>query len=231
MHTVDSNRRRADREVAALIPELRARAMRLCHDAALADDVVQDTLERALRFDHQYERGTNLRAWALQILFSVFVTGWRRRRRDRKAVERLGGDPDAWTVPAPYARPDQGPGSLTRSTRRELDTLPEGFRAVVVLVDLEERSYRDAARELRVPVGTVMSRLHRGRKLLKAALFADPGAIPSAGIVAVREYGSSSPPAGSLGLDENRSLFATDAVSGDPHGFQGTSGTPAWAFA
>jgi RNA polymerase sigma-70 factor (ECF subfamily) len=151
-----------------LIPELRARAMRLCGDRAAADDVVQDAVERAMRFAEQYERGTNLRAWAFQILFSVFVTRWRRRRRERNALENLASDPCAWTLPAGFPSPDAGPGALTPSTRRKLEALPEGFRAVVVLVDLEQRSYRDAARELGVPVGTVMSRLHRGRRLLAA---------------------------------------------------------------
>ena len=154
--------------LAALVPELRARALRLCGDPASADDVVQDTVERALRFAYQYHRGTNLRAWAMQILFSVFVTRWRRRRRDRAAVEKLGVDPCAWTEPAGFARPDAG--SLTRATRRKLDALPEGFRAVIVMVDLEERTYREAARALGVPVGTVMSRLHRGRRLLARQL-------------------------------------------------------------
>jgi RNA polymerase sigma-70 factor (ECF subfamily) len=150
----------------ALLPDLRARSKRLCADAATADDVVQDTIERALRFEHRYERGTNLRSWAYQVLFSVFVTRWRRRARDRRAVERLAGDPHAWTVPEAFIPPDAGHGALTPSTRRKLDALPEGFRAVIAIVDLEERSYRDAAQELGVPVGTVMSRLHRARKLL-----------------------------------------------------------------
>jgi RNA polymerase sigma-70 factor (ECF subfamily) len=156
----------------ALVPDLQSRAFRLCGDAAAADDVVQDTVERALRFGAQYERGTNLRAWAFQILFSVFVTRWRRGRRERKALEQLAIDPHAWTAPAAFTAPDAGPGAITKSTRRKLDALPAGFRAVVVMVDLEERSYRDAARELGVPVGTVMSRLHRGRKLLAAQVVA-----------------------------------------------------------
>jgi RNA polymerase sigma-70 factor (ECF subfamily) len=154
----------------ALVPELRARALRLCGDRATADDVVQDTIERALRFADQYERGTNLRAWSCQVLFSVFVTRWRRRRRERTALEKLAVDPCAWTVPTSFVAPDAGRGSLTPSTQRKLDALPEGFRAVVVMVDIEQRSYRDAARELGVPVGTVMSRLHRGRKLLAAQM-------------------------------------------------------------
>jgi RNA polymerase sigma-70 factor (ECF subfamily) len=158
--------------LAALIPELRGRAIRLRGDPAAADDLVQDTIERALRFHHQYERGSNLRAWVFQILFSVFVSGWRRRGRERKAVEHLANDPCAWTVPSAFAPPDAGDGALTRSTRSKLDSLPVWFRAVVVLVDLEQLSYRDAARELGVPVGTVMSRLHRGRKLLAAQMSA-----------------------------------------------------------
>jgi RNA polymerase sigma-70 factor (ECF subfamily) len=154
----------------ALVPELRARALRLSGNPALADDIAQDALERALRFASQYQRGTNLRAWALQIVFSVFVTRWRRRRRERVALEQLAADPCAWTVPAGFPAPDAGDHALTPSTVRKLDALPEGFRAVIVLVDLERHTYRDAARELGVPVGTVMSRLHRGRKLLAAQI-------------------------------------------------------------
>ena len=154
----------------ALIPELRARALRLCGEKATADDVVQDSIERALRFADQYERGTNLRAWAFQILFSVFVTRWRRRRRERNALENLATDPCAWTIPVGFVAPDRGPGALTASTQRKLDALPDGFRAVIVMVDIEQRSYREAARELGVPVGTVMSRLHRARKLLAAQM-------------------------------------------------------------
>jgi RNA polymerase sigma-70 factor (ECF subfamily) len=172
--SLDSRRGRDDTQVraglVALIPQLRARALRLCGDAATADDVVQDTIERALRFSYQYERGTNLRAWALQVLFTVFVTRWRRRRRERQAVARLAGDPFAWTVPDPFGSPDRGAGAMSAATRRSLDALPEGFRAAVILVDLEERTYLDAAETLGVPVGTVMSRLHRGRKLLAAKM-------------------------------------------------------------
>jgi RNA polymerase sigma-70 factor (ECF subfamily) len=149
-----------------LVPQLRVRALRLCGDGPTADDVVQDTIERALRFSHQYERGTNLRAWAQQVLFSVFVTRWRRRRRERGALGHLASDPCAWTVPIRFVAPDAGEGAMMASTRRTLEALPAGFRAVIILVDLEQRSYIDAAGALGVPVGTVMSRLHRGRKLL-----------------------------------------------------------------
>jgi RNA polymerase sigma-70 factor, ECF subfamily len=161
-----------------LLPDLRGRAMRLAANRAQADDLVQDTVERALRFAAQYEQGTNLRAWAYQILFSVFVTRYRRQRRERKALRWLATDPCAWTQPSRFAPPDAC-GGLTPSTKEAMKTLPEGFRAVVMLVDLGQRSYREAANELGLPVGTVMSRLHRGRKLLASCLSQSPAVASS----------------------------------------------------
>jgi RNA polymerase sigma-70 factor, ECF subfamily len=155
-----------------LVPELRGRACRLAGDPATAEDIVQDTVERALRFAAQYERGTNLRAWVYQILFSVFVTRYRRTRREKNALRSLSLDPCAWTMPERFAPPEAGT-SLSPTTRGKLDALPETFRSVLELVDLAELTYREAATELGVPVGTVMSRLHRGRKLL-ASQMAEP---------------------------------------------------------
>jgi RNA polymerase sigma-70 factor (ECF subfamily) len=157
-----------DQSLVRILPELRGRALRLTGNAAIADDLVQDTVERALRFRAQYELGSNLRAWAYQILFSVFVTRYRRSRREKNALRDLTTDPNAWTKPAPKPAPS-GFG-LTRVTQKKLDAMPATFRSVIELVDLEERSYREAAECLGVPVGTVMSRLHRGRKLLAAEL-------------------------------------------------------------
>jgi RNA polymerase sigma-70 factor (ECF subfamily) len=153
------------RGLVSLVPELRGRAYRLAADATVAEDIVQDTIERALKFAAQYERGTNLRAWVYQILFSVFVTRYRRTRREKNALKILASDPCAWTLPERFVAPDAAI-SLTATTRGKLDKLPETFRAVLTLVDLDELTYREAATELGVPVGTVMSRLHRGRKLL-----------------------------------------------------------------
>jgi len=151
-----------------LLPELRGRALRLCNNASTADDLVQDTIERALRFRKQYELGTNLRAWAYQILFSVFVTRYRRSRREKNAMRDLTTDPNAWTRPTRDPLPNEF--GLTRTTRTKLDAMPDTFRSVIELVDLEERTYREAADVLQIPVGTVMSRLHRGRKILAEQL-------------------------------------------------------------
>lgn len=151
-----------------LHPELRGRALRLCGDPAAAADLAQDAVERALRFRAQYELGTNLRAWAYQILFSVFVTRYRRCRREKNALRELRADPNAWTRPTDAPAP--AAFGLTRKTRSKLDAIPDPFRAVIEIVDLEEQSYREAAERLSIPVGTVMSRLHRGRKLLAEGL-------------------------------------------------------------
>jgi RNA polymerase sigma-70 factor (ECF subfamily) len=152
-----------------LVSELRGRACRLCGDPTTAEDLVQDTIERALKFSKQYERGTNLRAWVYQILFSVFITRYRRSRREKNALRVLGSDPCAWTVPERFAGPEAST-PLTSKTKTTLDALPESFRVVLQLVDLDDLTYREAADSLGVPVGTVMSRLHRGRKLLASQL-------------------------------------------------------------
>ncbi|HYQ45889.1 MAG TPA: RNA polymerase sigma factor [Polyangiaceae bacterium] len=155
-----------------LLPGLNARALALCKRPSEASDLVQDTLLRALCFESGYERDSNLRGWLQQILFSVFITRCRKSARERRALNNLAGDPCAWTQPEapPVVRQ-----SLTRPVSRALDALPTQFSAVVRLVDLEERSYKDAAVQLSVPVGTVMSRLFRGRRLLAEAL-AEPRA-------------------------------------------------------
>ena len=148
--------------LAAMAPELFGRALRMARSGAAAEDLVQDTIERAIRFEGHYTPGTNLRAWVHQILFSVFVTKCRRARRERNALEVLSTDPCAWTSQDPLADMTE----LSPPLARALDSIPKSFRDVVVLVDLEEMSYKDAASRLGVPVGTVMSRLFRGRRLL-----------------------------------------------------------------
>ncbi len=152
-----------------LTPELFGRALRMAHSPEIAEDLVQDTVERAIRFQDNYQRGTNLRAWVYQILFSVFVTRCRRSRRERNALVVLSSDPCAWT--RPETRSEML--ALSPPVARALDTLPQGFRDVVVLVDIEEMAYKDAAQRLGVPVGTVMSRLHRGRRMLAEVMRGD----------------------------------------------------------
>lgn len=158
-----------------VLPSLRARALKLSKNPVEADDLVQDAVERALRFEASFEPGTNLRAWLQQILYSVFITRCRRSRRERHALDTLLRDPCEWTH-QDGAPPMQ---ALSRRLSGVLDALPPRFADVVRLVDLEGRAYKDAAVALSVPVGTVMSRLFRGRRLLAAAL-TDPERGPLA---------------------------------------------------
>jgi RNA polymerase sigma-70 factor (ECF subfamily) len=155
--------------LAVLRPELFARAVRLARSRAVADDLVQETMLRALRFERQFHGGTNLRAWVGQVLVSVFLTTCRRAKRERRALERLSFEPSA------LAPLDRRPmlGTLTPKAASALASLAPSYREAVTLVDLEQLSYRDAAVRAGVPIGTVMSRLHRARKQL-AALLAEP---------------------------------------------------------
>lgn len=152
--------------LAKLRPELYARALRLSRSPSQAEDIVQDTMIRALRFEQQYRAGTNLRAWVGQVLMSVFLTQCRKNRRERRALENLSHDPCAWVkrdAPADMA-------ALSARPARALAALPEGYRFAIKLVDIQGHSYREAAERLSVPVGTIMSRLHRGRKMLAVQL-------------------------------------------------------------
>jgi RNA polymerase sigma-70 factor (ECF subfamily) len=164
------------RDLCALRPDLRARALRLTRDEARAEDLVQDAIERALRFREQFTPGTNLKSWAQTIVFSLFITGWRRRRRERDAVRSLAIDPCSWTSQDDAVAEMR---DLSPKVKRALEELPSAFRDVVLMVDVAERSYRDAADALGVPIGTVMSRLHRARKQLAVSL-AEPDQQPLA---------------------------------------------------
>jgi len=149
-----------------LRPELYARALRLSRSPSQAEDIVQDTMIRALRFENQFRAGTNLRAWGGQVLMRGFLTGCRKNKRERRALERLTHDPCAWVRRDPPAAMSE----LSARPARALASLTEGYRSAIKLVDIQGLSYRDAAEKLSVPVGTIMSRLHRGRKLLAAQL-------------------------------------------------------------
>src|SRR5215510_9846228 len=157
-------------EVLGYLEPLFATAMRLTRNRADAEDLVQDTVVRALRFRDRFEPGTNLRAW----LYTILHITWRNRVRD---TAREATDVDSDRIEALAATAD-GPAEvetpervLLRATmdadlKDALDELPEAFRQAVWLRDVEEFSYAEIARMLDVPIGTVMSRISRGRHLL-----------------------------------------------------------------
>jgi RNA polymerase sigma-70 factor (ECF subfamily) len=166
-----------ERAILAHGSSLLAVATRLARNRAEAEDLVQDTLVKALRARTQYEAGTNLKAWLLKILKNTFINRYRRSGLERNVMEGPDADPlaDGWIGAATLRgmRDPEGQALrpiLEREIGAALDSVPEEFRLVVVLADVEELSYREIADLVGCPIGTVMSRLHRGRRLLKTRL-------------------------------------------------------------
>lgn len=144
-----------------LIPRLRRYARALVGDRASADDLVQDTLERAWSKLHLYRRGTDLRAWLFTVMHNVHVN----KVRSQRATDPLEDE-----MPELAQRAPQGDSLLVRDLDRAVARLPAEQRAVLLLVTLEEMSYEEVAQTLGIPVGTVMSRLSRARDKLRAMM-------------------------------------------------------------
>jgi len=153
-------------------------ATRLTRNPADAQDLVQDTLLKAMRARDQFEAGTNLRAWLIRILMNTFINRYRRGGLERSVLEGPDADPlaDGW-ISATTMEAMRDPEAqalrpmLAAEIGHALDELPEDYRMAVVLSDVEELSYKEIAEIMGCPIGTVMSRLHRGRKLLKGRLY------------------------------------------------------------
>lgn len=168
-------------EALALLDSLYGTALRLTRDANHAQDLVQDTYLKAYRARARFVAGTNLKAW----LFTILHNTWRNRRRDQ-ARSRVEFDSDAVdrlseTPGATLASTSESPealllrASLGAELQAALEGLPEAFRQAVWLRDVEELSYQEIADVMAIPVGTVMSRISRGRRLLHQRLIAARG--------------------------------------------------------
>jgi RNA polymerase sigma-70 factor (ECF subfamily) len=157
-----------------LIPRLRRYARALVGERAGADDLVQDTLERAWSKLHLYRRGTDLRAWLFTVMHNVHVNKLRAARP---------ADPLDEGMPELALRAPQADALLVRDLDRAIARLPADQRAVLLLVTLEEMSYEEVARTLGIPIGTVMSRLSRARDKLRAMML---GQTPPAKLKVVK---------------------------------------------
>ena len=170
-------RERFEREAMPLLPGLYSAALRMTRNPADAEDLVQETYLRAFRGFGGFEEGTNLRAWMYRILTNTFINAYRKRQREPVTVpdediedwylyDKLGeAGVEASAESAVLERlPDE-------DVRRALEALPDGFRLAVLLADVEGFSYKEIAEIMGIPIGTVMSRLHRGRKALEKALW------------------------------------------------------------
>ncbi len=159
--------------------QLYSAARRMTRNAADAEDLVQETYLRAYRGFGNYQQGTNLRAWLFRILTNAFINSYRSKQRKPQSVnlgsvedlylhQRLGGDTRAALG---ASAEDVLMEQITESEIVEaLESLPEEYRITVLLADVEGFAYKEIAEILDVPMGTVMSRLHRGRKSLQKRL-------------------------------------------------------------
>jgi RNA polymerase sigma-70 factor, ECF subfamily len=157
---------------------LYASALRLTRSPKDAEDLVQDTFLKAFRFFDSFERGTNIKAWLFKILTNTFINKYRRRVKEKEMAEAPAEDImlDRF-VSADHVRALQDPESdffgklLSDEVVEALDQVPVDFRMVVILADIQDFSYKEIAEIVGCPVGTVMSRLFRGRRILQKHLY------------------------------------------------------------
>ncbi len=172
-------RKQFEKSVTPHLQSLFGAGIRLTRNASDAEDLVQETVLRAFRFWDSFENGTNARAWLFRILHNTFVTGYHKKKRSREVIEAANQEQKnidgvlIQTQSLAHQRPDQIAEASTLSAEVEeaLFSLPEDFRMVVVLCDMQGFSYKEIADITNVPIGTVMSRLSRGRKALKKRLY------------------------------------------------------------
>ncbi len=163
-------------------------ALALTRDRSEAEDLTQDTFLQALRHWDQFRPGTNARAWLFTICRNLFLRQRERRAREEPtetaALDGLAAATETFAAPSDAGRALFDTPELGDVIRRELDKLPLEYREVVELSDLQDQSYADIAQVLGLPLGTVKSRLFRGRRLLQEALAdyaRDAGLLPPRG--------------------------------------------------
>ncbi len=156
---------------------LYAVALKLTRNATDAEDLTQNTVVKALRFHDKFAEGTYIKAWLLTILRNTFINEYRRKVRRPTFVELSGTEPAKTTAPDPQVpyEPKEYTSQelfelLDDEVKLAIEALPEDFKQAVIMADLEDKSYKEIAEAMECPLGTVMSRLYRGRKLLRERL-------------------------------------------------------------
>jgi RNA polymerase sigma-70 factor, ECF subfamily len=167
---------RFERDALIFTSALYGAALRYTKNTQDAEDLVQDTFAKAFNSFHQFEPGTNLKAWLYRILTTTFINTY---RKDQRRPQISDGEVEDWQIfEAASHTSDQGKSAEDvvlenlpdGDVKEALASIPEDFRMVVYYADVEGYSYKEIAEIIGAPTGTVMSRLHRGRKLLRVAL-------------------------------------------------------------
>ncbi len=175
--TAEQRRARFERDALPLVDQLYSAALRMTRNPADAEDLVQETYGKAFAAFHQYTDGTNLKAWLFRILTNTYINAYRKAQRqpaqsstdtfEDYQLAKLSENPTEGLRPADVEALESLPDSTVTEA---LAKLPEDFRLVVYYADVEGFSYKEIAEIMGTPVGTVMSRLHRGRQRLRTLL-------------------------------------------------------------